>query len=233
MLTMKNTILITVTILLFTGISSVQAQESKLQINKVYLFGAFGPAGMDASGSSFGISTVINKKWIASVGKLKSYMNTKLPADFFYENNEPNWFLLLLLLDPYSLNFELEDETRFTYLSFGRNYALSRKFSFIVDGGLGLAKQQSYNFYKKGQPVKNNEYIVEGVSSNYTVTSIERSSIGAMARVGLDWTFAGFGGMGLDLYYNMNAGGIYDNWGINLRFNLGYMPRYGKNALKQ
>ena len=92
---MKNTILITVTILLFTGISSVQAQESKLQINKVYLFGAFGPAGMDASGSSFGISTVINKKWIASVGKLKSYMNTKLPADFFYgmDNGIPDMLL--------------------------------------------------------------------------------------------------------------------------------------------
>lgn len=230
---MKNTILITVTIILFLAISSAQAQEKKLQINKVYLFGALGPAGMDASGSSYGISAVVNKKWIASIGKLHSYMNTKLPADFFYESNGPNWFLLLFLMDPYALDYDLEDETRFSYLSFGRNYTLSRKLSFIVDGGLGLAKQQSYNFYKKGQPVKKNEQIVEGVSTNYTVTSIEKASMGAMARVGLDWAFSGAGGMGLDIYYNLNAGGIYDNWGLNLRFTLGYMPRKGKNALKQ
>jgi hypothetical protein len=229
---MKNTILITVTIILILCISSVRAQQKKLQINKVYLFGAFGPAGMDASGSSFGISAVVNKKWIATIGKLHSDMNTKLPADFMYDVHGPLWLLLLLLSDPY-YSYNLEDETRFSYVSFGRNYPLSRKFSFIADGGLGLAKQQSYNFYKKGQPVKNNEHIVEGVSTNYTVTSIEKASMGAMARVGLDWAFSGAGGMGLDVYYNLNAGGIYDNWGLKLRFNLGYMPRYGKNALKK
>lgn len=229
---MKNTILITVTIILFWGIASAQAQEKKLQINRVYLFGAFGPAGMDASGSSYGISAVVNKKWIASIGKLHSYMNTKLPADFMYDVDDASWLLLLFLIDPYSAD-NLEDETRFSYVSFGRYYPVSRRFSFIVDGGLGLAKQQGHNFYKNGQPVKNNEQILKGISTNYTVTSIEKTSIGAMARVGLDWAFAGFGGMGLDLYYNMNAGGIYDNWGLNLRFNLGYTPRYGKNALKQ
>jgi hypothetical protein len=127
----------------------------------------------------------------------------------------------------------LENKLQFRYLSFGRYFPVSRQISFIVDGGLGLANQQGYNFYRNGAPVKQGERILDGVSTNYTVTAVEKSSMGGIVRAGVDWAFVGFGGMGLDLYYNLNAGGIDDNFGVNLRFMLGYMPRYRKNAVRQ
>jgi hypothetical protein len=49
----------------------------------------------------------------------------------------------------------------------------------------------------------------------------------------MDWAFSGGAGMGIDFFYNLCTGGISDNVGLSFRLNLGYMPRNGKNALKQ
>jgi hypothetical protein len=226
----KNIILLTV--LIFISLTSIQAQGNQKKINRVYMFGSLGPSIGDATGSSYGISGVVNNKWIASLGRLHSIRNASLPSDFQLAVYEVPWLILILLpIDPY-YDYRPEEEVRFTYASFGRYYPLSRKISFIIDGGVGVAKQQGFKFYKPTERVKNGENIIPGVSSNYTVTSADKTSIGAIARVGADWAFSGGAGMGLDLYYNANMGGISDIGGLNIRFMVGYMPRRPKNAIK-
>jgi hypothetical protein len=122
-------------------------------------------------------------------------------------------------------------DSKFTYLSFGRYYPKSRKISYILDGGLGIAKGQDFNYYNRGTP-KNGEQIVYGASSNYVVTKTDKTAIGAIARAGMDWAFSGGAGMGFDFYYNYCGGGISDNVGFNMRLMIGYMPRPPKTAVK-
>lgn len=230
---MKKICLITLISFAILSFSTLQAQEKKTKINRVYMFGTVGPFIGDGTATSYGLSGVINNKWIVTYGKLYAKRNSTLPPDFKLEVYEVPWYLLIILPVEQYYDFRPEDETRFTYASFGRYYPVSRKISFILDGGIGIAKSQGANYYKPGQIIKSGENIVPGVSSNYIVTKTEKTSIGGIVRAGADWAFSGCAGAGLDLYYNANMGGIKDNMGFNLRLMLGYMPRPAKKAVMQ
>jgi hypothetical protein len=220
---MKNILLLAATI--FISFSSIQAQERKEnKINRFYLFGAAGPAFFSGGAVSIGLSAVVDKKWIASLGYMAAVRNASAPSDMnVYQIT--GWFG--------GYDTHPTAETKFTYVSFGRYYPASRKLSYILDAGVGLAKGQDFNYYDRSVTSKTGEQIIPGASSNYTVTKTDRTSFGAIARAGMDWAFSGGAGMGLDFYYNYCGGGISDNVGLSFRLNLGYMPRNGKNALKQ
>ncbi len=195
----------------------LQAQNKETKINRIYLFGGGGPALFSGASGTLGISAVVNKKWIASIGYLYATRNASAPSDANFTISRYSLFW-----GDYSINSHPEAETQFTYLSLGRYYPTSKKISFILDGGIGLAKGQDFNYYK-----------IPGASTNYTVTETAKTAVGFIARAGMDWAFSGGAGMGFDFYYNLCTGGISDNVGLSFRLNIGYMPRNGKNALKQ
>ena len=216
---MKNILLLAATI--FISFSSIQAQEKKEnKINRIYIFGAIGPAMSKGFASTVGISTVVNKKWIASLGYLNATRDASAPsdADFTVTYNSFFW-------GSFSISNHPTAETKFTYLSFGRYYPATRKISYILDAGIGIAKGQDFNYYDRSVTAKNGEQIIPWASSNYTVTKTDRTSFGAIARAGMDWAFSGGAGMGFDFYYNYCGGGISDNIGFNFRLMVGYMPR--------
>jgi hypothetical protein len=95
-----------------------------------------------------------------------------------------------------------------------------------------MAKAQGHNYYKHGDIIKNGEEIRPGVSSNYIVTTTEKTSVGGMVRAGVDLAFSGRVGLGLDVYYNANMGGTNDIAGLNIRLMWGYMPRPPKIAVR-
>jgi hypothetical protein len=224
---MKNILLLAATIIIST--ISLHAQKNETKINRIYMFGGGGPAFASGSFGTLGISAVVNKKWIASIGNLNATRKASAPSDAQFGK------IVTLSFDLFSVtaDFHPVAETKFTYLSFGRYYPSTKRVSFILDGGIGLAKGQDFNYYKLGSTIKPGEVLSPGVSSNYTVTETPKSAVGFIARAGMDWAFSGGAGMGFDFYYNLCTGGISDNVGLTFRLNLGYMPRNGKNALKQ
>ena len=223
---MKN-ILLLAAIFIFS-ITSLQAQNNETKINRIYVFCGGGPALFSGVSGTLGISAVVNKKWIASIGYLSASRNASAPSDANFKKSSLTWFWGSSVI-----NYHPNAETQFTYLSFGRYYPTTKKVSFILDGGIGLAKGQDFNYYEYNAQLKPGEFVIPGVSSNYIVTETPSSAVGFMGRAGMDWAFSGGAGMGFDFYYNLCTGGISDNVGFNIRLNLGYMPRNGKNALKQ
>jgi hypothetical protein len=224
---MKNILLLAAVILL--SISSLQAQNMETKINRIYVFGGGGPALFSGGSGNLGISAVVNKKWIASLGYLSAFRNASAPSDANFRKSE----FLFWGTGSYLTDHHPVSDTKFTYLSFGRYYPSSKKISFILDGGIGLAKGQDFNYYEYNQSLKPGERVIPGASTNYTITETDKTSLGFMARAGMDWAFSGGAGMGIDFFYNLCTGGISDNIGLTFRLNLGYMPRNGKNAMKQ
>jgi hypothetical protein len=224
---MKNILLLAATI--FFSIVSLQAQQNDTKVNRIYLFGGGGPALFSGGSGTLGISAVVNKKWIASVGYLSAFRNASAPSDANFTVSASSLFGFGSFIDG---NHPLA-ETKFTYLSFGRYYPATKRVSYILDGGIGLAKGQDFNYYKFNAPLKPGEVVVPRASTNYTVTETAKTAVGFIGRAGMDWAFSGGAGMGIDFFYNLCTGGISDNVGLSFRLNLGYMPRYGKNALKQ
>jgi hypothetical protein len=216
---MKKIIILTTVALICS--SSINAQESNSKISRFYGFAAGGPAFFTGVSGNLGLSAIMNKKWIASIGRLNASRHASAPSDFM-PTISTGWFLGAF--DSYPIA-----ETKFTYLSFGRYYPSSKTVSFILDGSIGVAKGQDFNYYNGGTP-KNGEQTVYGVSANYLVTSTDRTALGLMGRAGMDWAFSGGAGMGLDFYYNYCGGGISDNVGFNLRLMIGYMPRSSKSS---
>lgn len=225
---MKNILLLTVSMII--GFSTLQAQEkNENSVSRFYVFGAAGPAVFSGYSSSIGLSAVFNKKWIATIGHLNASRNASAPSDANFRVTQSYfWGLYDLTTDHHPVA-----ETKFTYLSFGRYYPATRKISYILDAGIGIAKGQDFNYYDRGVTLKNGEQIIPGASSNYVVTMTDRTSFGAIARAGMDWAFSGGAGMGFDFYYNYCSGGISDNVGFNIRLMIGYMPRSPKTAVKQ
>ena len=230
---MKNILLLAAAIVL--SVTSLQAQENDMKINRIYVFGGGGPAFADGGFGNLGISAVVNKKWIASIGYLDANRNASAPADMNVYTDELTTFITNLFTAGLAGTTDTHPtaETKFTYVSFGRYYPTGRRVSFILDAGVGLAKGQDFNYYQGPVSGKPGEEILYRVSSNYTVTKTESTAVGFMARAGMDWAFSGGAGMGFDFFYNLCTGGISDNVGLTFRLNLGYMPRSGKNALKQ
>jgi hypothetical protein len=223
---MKNILLLAAAIVL--SVTSLQAQESQAKVNRIYVYGGGGPALFSGLSGSLGVSAVINKKWIASIGYLDASRNASAPSDANFNKSSLTW-----IWGPSVIDYHPTAETKFTYLSFGRYYPATKKVSYILDGGIGLAKGQDFNYYEYNSPLKPGEVLIPGASTNYTVTETAKSSVGFIARAGMDWAFSGGAGMGIDFFYNLCTGGISDNVGLTFRLNLGYMPRNGKNALKQ
>lgn len=224
---MKNILLLAA--ILFLSSTSLKAQENESKINRFYVFGGAGGALFEGSATNIGVSAVINRKWIATIGHLNAERRASAPSDVIFRSSE-----YLLWIFPVSENHHPIAETQFTYLSFGRYYPSTKRVSYILDAGIGLAKGQDYNYYQWGTTsLKGGEQIIPGASNTHIVTTTDRTSLGIIARAGMDWAFSGGAGMGFDVYYNLCTGGISDNVGINFRLNIGYMPRKGKNAMKQ
>lgn len=225
---MKNLLLLTVSMII--SFTTLQAQEKKEnKINRIYMYGGGGPALFSGASGYLGISAVWNKKWIATIGFLDANRNASAPSDATFNKTRIDFLGLRLA----TIDHHPTAETKFTYLSFGRYYPASKKISYILDAGIGIANGQDFNYYDRGGSTKGNETIIPGASSNYTVTMTDRTSFGAIARAGMDWAFSGGAGMGFDFYYNYCGGGISDNVGFNMRLMVGFMPRSGKNSLKR
>jgi hypothetical protein len=223
---MKNILLLAATILLC--ISSLQAQNKETKINRIYLFGGGGPALFSGASGILGISAVVNKKWIASVGYLYATRKASAPSDANFTVYRSSWFW-----GDFSINYHPVAETKFTYISLGRYYPATRKLSYILDAGIGIANGQDFNYYNRNMTSRTGEQVIPRVSSNYIVTQTDKTAIGAIGRAGMDWAFSGGAGMGFDFYYNYCGGGISDNVGFNMRLMIGYMPRAPKTAVKQ
>jgi hypothetical protein len=223
---MKNILYLAAVIVL--SITSLQAQNKETKINRLYVFGGGGPAFFSGASGTLGITAVVNRKWIASVGYLSATRDASAPSDADFRKSEYIFWGAI----SFEVDYHPEAETKFTYLSVGRYFPVSKRVSFILDGGIGLAKGQDFNYYQSFTTLKPGEVLLKGASTNYTVTQTDKSSVGFIGRAGMDWAFSGGAGMGFDFYYNLCTGGISDNVGISTRFNLGYMPRKGKNAMK-
>lgn len=229
---MKNILLLAAAIVL--SFTTLQAQNKETKINRLYVFGGGGPAFFSGSAGTLGLSAVVKKKWIASVGYMSANRKASAPSDMNVYTDELATFIANFFTAGLAGTSDTHPtaETKFTYVSFGRYYPTGRRVSFILDAGVGLAKGQDFNYYQGIVSGKPGEEILYRVSSNYTVTKSESTAVGFMARAGMDWAFSGGAGMGFDFFYNLCTGGISDNVGINFRLNIGYMPRNGKNALK-
>ncbi|HSF46254.1 MAG TPA: hypothetical protein VLA58_09590, partial [Chitinophagaceae bacterium] len=204
---MKKILFLTATII---SIASLQAQKKETKLNRIYMFGGGGLAFSDGGFGTLGISAVLNKKWISSIGYLKAHREASAPSDAEFRKA----VTLFWGTGSYTVDFHPEAETQFTYLSFGRYYPSSKRVSYILDGGIGLAKGQDFNYYKTVTTLKPREVLIPGASNNYTVTETAKTSVGFIARAGMDWAFSGGAGMGFEIFYNLCTGGISDNIGF-------------------
>jgi hypothetical protein len=200
---MKNTILIILTTCTFV--------TAEAQITRAYAFGSGGVATGEGLAYQFGTSVVLENKWIITAGYLNAKRNADHPADFstYSGTGYPG--------------FEYETyppaTTKLLYASAGRYIRYSKRIRFIMDAGLGVSSGDLLSFEKgRSREHKENRY-----SPNYSVKYSNQTSIGSIIRAGADVLFARSAGIGFDLYYNYNGGGLQNNFGLNVRLMLGHL----------
>ncbi len=201
---MKRLILVAVSTLVFIS--------AKSQLTKAYAFGSGGVETKEGLAYQFGASSVWTNRWIISAAYFKARRNADLPSDFKVHSGTgyPG------------LEYETypQAETRFLYVSAGRYFRYSKRINFILDAGVGISNGDLLSF-KQGRStdLQENKY-----SPNYSVTYSSKTSMGSIIRTGVDVALANFTGVGFDLYYNYNGGGLHNNFGLNVRLMFGYMP---------
>lgn len=198
---MKNIFLIT--------LISCSLVTAEAQITRAYAFGSGGVAVEEGLACQFGTSVVLGHKWIITAGYLQAKRNADHPSDFsvYSGTGYPG--------------FEYETyppaNTKLLYASAGRYIRYSRRISFIMDAGLGVSRGDVLSFQKG----RSREHTENRYSPNYSVQYSDRTSIGSIMRAGADVLVARSAGIGFDLYYNYNGGGLQNNFGLNVRLMLG------------
>lgn len=217
-------------LVILTTVLAITAAGQQFKMDKIYA--QFGTNALE-------IKTVFNNKWVITASTSHFQADPKLPGDYKATSHPGvdigplfEFFLVLFSFGlyepgsasgPYSYHLNPTD-VRFSHIAFGRYYQLSRSFSFTADAGLGIAKADQYVFSKTTFQNKiRNAYF--DYSDNYDITTKNTTNVGGIARVGFDWAFSSFAGLGVDAFYNFNAGGIKSNSGVNVKLLIGWMNR--------
>jgi hypothetical protein len=198
--------------LILIAMSTIAFASLKAQLTRAYAFGSGGVETKEGLAYQFGASSIWNNKWIITASYLNAKRNADLPSDFLVHRGTgyPG-----LEYETYPLA-----ETKFLYLSAGRYIRYSRRIYFILDGGLGISNGDLLSFTSgRSSDLRENKY-----SPNYTVKYSNKTSMGSIIRAGVDVSLANFTGIGFDLYYNYNGGGLHNNFGLNVRIMLGHVP---------
>jgi hypothetical protein len=203
---------VTMRSLILIAMSTIVFITAKAQLKRVYAFGSGGVETKEGLAYQFGASSIWNNKWIISAAFLNAKRNADLPSDFKVHSGTgyPG------------LEYETypQAETNFLYASAGRYIRYSRRINFIIDAGLGISSGDVLSFRQgRSADLQENKY-----SPNYCVTYSIKTSIGSIIRAGVDVPLANFTGIGFDLYYNYNGGGLHSHFGLNVRLMLGKIP---------
>lgn len=186
--------------------------SAKAQLTRFYTFGSGGVETKEGLAYQFGASSIWNNKWIVSAACLNAVRNADLPSDFKVHSGTgyPG------------LEYETypRAETRFFYVSAGRYFRYSRRIHFILDAGVGISNGDLLRF-KQGRSSDPREH---KYSPNYSVSYSEGKAMGSIVRTGIDVSMANFTGMGFDLYFNYNGGGLPNHFGLNVRLMFGHVP---------
>ncbi|HEX5667738.1 MAG TPA: hypothetical protein VFX73_02980 [Chitinophagaceae bacterium] len=198
--------------LLLIAMFSIAIATAQAQLTRVYAFGSGGVEANEGLAYQFGGASVWADKWIISTAFLNVKRNADLPSDFKVHSGTGYPGL--------EYGTYPQAETKFLYASAGRYIRYSRRIHFILDAGLGMANGDVLSFRQGRSPVlQENKY-----SPNYCVTYSDKTSIGSIIRAGVDVSLANFTGIGFDLYYNYNGGGLHSNFGLNVRLIMGKTP---------
>lgn len=205
---MKKATLLTISILFLV---SAQAQSFKLS----NAYAQFGTASLD-------LKTVFKKKWAITVSTAKFDYYPQLPDDFQAIPVKPD-------LD-YPLTLPPK-KVRFSSIAFGLFHSFNPSLSITADAGIGIATTEQFGFTKTtGPTTMRGDYADYYV--NYAVSPANFSHVGGIVRVGFDWAFSSFAGLGVDGYYNYNSGGIGSNSRVNIKILVGWMNTPKKNGGK-
>lgn len=198
--------------LILFAMSTMVFMAANAQITRAYVFGSGGVEIKEGLAYQMGVSSVVNNKWIISAAYLNAKRNADLPSDFEVHSGTgyPG------------LEYETypQAETRFLYVSAGRYFRYSRRIHFILDAGVGVSNGDLLSFKQgRSSDLQENKY-----SPNYCVSYSSKTSMGSIIRTGVDVSLANFTGIGFDLYFNYNGGGLHNNFGLNVRLMFGHVP---------
>ena len=184
---------------------------TEAQISRAYVFGSGGVAVGEGLTYQVGTTIVLDHKWIITGAYMHATRNADHPSDFstYSGTGYPG--------------FEYETyppaTTKLLYAAAGPYIRYSKRISFFFDAGLGISKGDLLSFEKgRSREHKENRY-----SPNYSVKYTSQTSIGSIIRAGTDVLIARSVGMGFDIYYNYNGGGLQNNFGLNVKLLLGYL----------
>jgi hypothetical protein len=156
---------------------------------------------------------VFNNKWAITVSTANFDYYPQLPDDFQAIPVKPDMNYPLILPPK---------EVKFSHIAFGLFHPFNPSISITADAGIGIATTETFEFSKATGP-----YTMRGDYTdyyvNYVVSPANVSHVGGIVRVGFDWAFSSFAGLGVDGYYNYNSGGIGSNSRVNIKLLVGWM----------
>jgi hypothetical protein len=198
--------------LILVAMSTLVFVAANAQLTRAYTFASGGVETKEGLAYQFGASSIWNNKWIISAAYFNAIRNADLPSNFKVHSGTgyPG------------LEYETypQAETRFIYVSAGRYFRYSGRINFILDAGVGISNGDLLSFKQgRSSDLQDNKY-----SPNYTVKYSSKTAMGSIIRTGVDVSLANFTGMGFDIYYNYNGGGLHNNFGLNIRLMLGHLP---------
>jgi len=205
---------ITLTLLIALAIVSF-GQAKEQPVKKIYLQLGLGASSMNGSSADLGIQAILKKNWSLTFSYQNIQMDPKdLPSDY-----EPGYTFIFVIPIP-----DARPEVDMSLLSLiaGKFFSTGRKTWFTTEAGLSVVNGDKITF--TSQDITSNGFYT---SSNYAVSTVKKTTIGAMLKADFNWAFCPYVGLGAGVFANFNS--IQSPIGGQIKLIVGWMNNKRKH----